>query len=100
MPSCMQEVLEREDKWDVGDRLERPEVDGIIAGGGVAHDTVDLPSAYYDTPERDLQAHGILLRRRAGDDDTGWQLKVPTDDGRAELHWPPTDGLPNSVREL
>jgi inorganic triphosphatase YgiF len=34
----------------------------------------DLTSDYYDTPECDLQAHGILLRRRKGNDDTGWQL--------------------------
>jgi CHAD domain/CYTH domain len=96
----MQEVLEREDKWDVDERFDLPDLDGIIAGGEVEHDTVELTSGYYDTPERELQAHGILLRRRAGNDDTGWQLKVPTDDGRAELHWPPTDGLPDSVSEL
>jgi inorganic triphosphatase YgiF len=43
-----------------------------------------LTSDYYDTPERDLQGHGILLRRRQGDHDTGWQLKIPTTDGRTE----------------
>ena len=100
MPPCMQEVLERESRWDVDDRFDLPNLDCIIAGGEVEHDTVDLTSDYYDTAERDLQAHGILLRRRAGDDDTGWQLKIPADGGRAELHWPPTDGLPNSLREL
>lgn len=100
MPPGMQEVLEREGKWDVDEQFQLPDLDGIIAGAEVEHDTVDLISDYYDTPEHDLLAHSVVLRRRAGDDDTGWQLKVPGAEGRVELHWPPTDGLPDSAREL
>ena len=96
----MRELLEREDKWEVDERFDLPRLEDIVAGGRVEHDTVDLTSDYYDTPERDLHAHGILLRRCKGDDDTGWQLKIPTTDGRTELQWPPTDTLPNSVKEL
>jgi inorganic triphosphatase YgiF len=59
----MQEILEREDKWDVGEQFELPDLGDIIVGGHVDHDTVDLTSVYYDTPERDLLAHGVLLRR-------------------------------------
>ena len=81
----MREVLEREDKWDVDDRFAMPKLDDIVAGGRLARDTVDLISEYYDTPDRDLQAHGVLVRRRSGDDDTGWQLKIPAEDGRTEL---------------
>jgi CHAD domain-containing protein len=96
----MQEILEREAKWDVDERFELPRLDGIFAGTRVEHDTVDLRSDYYDTPERDLQAHRILLRRRHGDDDTGWQLKVPESDGRTELRWPLTDAPPSSLLEM
>src|SRR5690349_2378752 len=100
MPLCMHEFLEREGKWDVDGQFQLPDLDGIIAGAEVEHDIVDLTSDYYDTAERDLMAHSVLLRRRSGDDDTGWQLKVPAAEGRMELHWPPTDGLPAAVRGL
>lgn len=96
----MREVLEREDKWDVDELFEMPRLDDVVTGAEVEHDSVDLSSEYYDTPERDLQAHGVLLRHRTGDDDTGWQLKIPADDGRAELHWPSTEVLPDSVKAL
>src|SRR3979411_2578823 len=78
----MHEILEREVKWDVDAQFHLPDLDNVVAGGRVEHDTVDLTSEYYDTADRDLQAHGILLRRRHGDDDTGWQLKIPATDGR------------------
>jgi len=96
----MYDVLEREGKWDVDGRFQLPDLAGIVSDAEVEHDTVDLTSDYYDTADRDLQAHGVVLRRRAGDDDTGWQVKVPAADGRVELHWPPTDDLPDSAREL
>jgi CHAD domain-containing protein len=96
----MRELLEREEKWDVDDRFVMPEFDDIVAGGRIDHDTVELKSEYYDTRERDLQAQGVLLRRRSGDDDTGWQLKLPAAGGRTELHWPLTDAPPDSLKEL
>ncbi len=96
----MHEVLEREDKWDVDDQFQLPDLRDIFTDAHVEHDVVDLTSEYYDTAQRDLQTHAILLRRRSGDDDTGWQVKVPAAEGRVELHWPPTEGLPDAVREL
>ena len=96
----MREVLEREDKWEVDERFELPPLDSIVEGGHVSHDTVDLISEYYDTAQRDLQAQGVLLRRRSGDDDTGWQLKMPAADGRTELQWPLTDAPPEGLLEL
>jgi CHAD domain-containing protein len=96
----MRQVLERENKWDVDERFELPDLDGIIAGGQVEHDTIDLTSVYYDTSERHLQAHGIVLRRRDGGDDAGWQLKTPTKGGRAESRWPLTDAPPASLTQL
>ncbi|MDP9168616.1 MAG: CYTH domain-containing protein, partial [Actinomycetota bacterium] len=96
----MYEVLEREDKWDVDDRFELPDLDSVVDGGRVSHDTVDLISEYYDTAERDLQAHRIVLRRRSGDDDTGWHVKLPTAEGRTELHWPLTDEPPDALLDV
>ena len=56
--------------------------------------TVTLSSAYYDTPDGDLRTHGVLLRRRDGDDDTGWQLKVPDAEGRVEIRTALSDAPP------
>ncbi|MUL78107.1 CYTH and CHAD domain-containing protein [Mycolicibacterium sp. CBMA 226] len=96
----MYEVLEREGKWDVDAEFQLPDLHGIIADADVVHDTVDLTSDYYDTADRDLLAHRVQLRRRTGDDDTGWQLKVPTGDGRIELHWASAETLPDDAAEL
>ena len=81
----MDEVLERELKWDVDEHFELPRIDDIVDDTDVKRSTVTLSSAYYDTADGDLQAHGVLLRRRDGDDDTGWQLKVPDAAGRMEI---------------
>jgi inorganic triphosphatase YgiF len=78
----MDELLERESKWDVDEHFALPPLDDI---GDVERETVGLTSTYYDTADGDLQSHGVLLRRRDGDDDTGWQLKVPDPDGRVEI---------------
>lgn len=96
----MYEVLEREDKWDVDAEFQLPDLYGIIADADVVHDTVDLTSDYYDTADGDLLAHRVQLRRRTGDADTGWQLKVPAGDGRVEMHWPSTEALPGAAAEL
>jgi len=98
--SGMYEVLEREGKWDVDAEFQLPDLRGIIADADVVHDTVDLTSDYYDTADRDLLAHRVQLRRRSGDNDTGWQLKVPAGDGRVELHWASTEALPDAAAEL
>lgn len=100
MPLGMHEVLEREGKWDVDDRFGLPDLRGIVPDADIEHDTVDLTSDYYDTSDRDLLAHRVQLRRRSGDGDTGWQLKVPAADGRVELHWALTEKLPDVAAEL
>jgi CHAD domain-containing protein len=96
----MRQTIEREDKWDVDDRFVVPDLDRIVDGATVRHDTVDLISTYYDTPQRDLQACGILVRRRHGDDDTGWQVKIPDGGDRSELHWPLSDRPPTQMTDL
>ena len=42
----------------------------------------------------------MLLRRRDGDDDTGWQLKVPDADGRVEIRTSLTDTPPTELTEV
>jgi CHAD domain-containing protein len=96
----MRQIMEREDKWDVDDRFVLPDLERVVDGATVQHDTVDLTSTYYDTTGRDLQACGILVRRRDGDDDTGWQVKIPADGGRTELHWPLSDRAPIELTDL
>jgi CHAD domain-containing protein len=81
--------VERERKFDLAAGGRPPELAAAFPTGSRAEsDTVRLVSAYYDTAERDLLAVGITLRKRTGDTDTGWQLKVPVGDSRAELRLP------------
>ena len=93
----MDEVLERELKWDVDEHFAVPRLDDIVAGSDVERSTVTLNSAYYDTADGDLQTHGVLLRRREGDDDTGWQLKVPDAEGRVEIRAGLSDTPPSEL---
>ncbi len=96
----MEEMLERELKWEVDEDFALPRLDDIVAGADVQRSTVQLDSAYYDTADGDLQAHGVLLRRRDGDDDTGWQVKVPDADGRVEIRTALSDTPPSEITEM
>ena len=96
----MDEVLERELKWDVDEHFALPRLDDIVAGADVQRSTVTLSSAYYDTADGDLQTHGVLLRRRDGDDDTGWQLKVPDAEGRVEIRTGLSDTPPSELTDI
>src|SRR3954453_23648170 len=95
----MDDVLERELKWEVDEHFALPRLDDIVAGAGVERITVSLSSAYYDTADGDLQTHGVLLRRRDGDDDTGWQLKVPDAEGRVEIRTGLCDAPPSELTD-
>jgi CHAD domain-containing protein len=95
----MDEVLERELKWDVAEDFALPSLDDIVAEADVERSTVTLSSAYYDTVDGDLQTHGVLLRRRDGDDDTGWQLKVPDAEGRVEIRTGLSDTPPSELTD-
>ena len=96
----MHELLEREDKWDVDDRFVLPRLHDLADGADVDRSTVHLESTYYDTADHDLQSHGIVLRRRDGDDDTGWQLKVPDAEGRLEIRSSRTEAPPSELEEM
>jgi CHAD domain-containing protein len=87
-------------KWDVDDRFVLPMLKDIVVNGEVAHETVDLTSVYYDTPERDLQAHGVRLTRRDGDGETGWELEIPRNGERTELRWVLSDAPPAAATDL
>src|SRR5258708_6647757 len=65
----MPDILERHHTWDVDERFVLPTLRDFVVNGEVDHDTIDVTHTYYDTPDHDLRAHGIELRRRADDDD-------------------------------
>jgi len=46
---------------------------------------VELETAYYDTPNLRLVREGMTLRRRAGESDEGWHLKLPVPGAGAEV---------------
>ncbi len=96
----MYELLEREDKWEVDENFSLPPLTDLIDDGDVDRSTVRLESVYYDTADHDLQSHGMVLRRRDGDDDTGWQLKVPDPDGRIEIRTSLADEPPAELLDL
>jgi CHAD domain-containing protein len=96
----MTEVLERERKWEVDEDFVLPGLDDVVPGGEVQHSTIELTSAYFDTADRDLSAHGLLPRRREGDDDAGWQLKMPDANGRIEIRYPLSDTMPSDLSAL
>ena len=84
-----EEHRERELKFDVPERWSPPELEALLPKGGrVERETVHLESTYFDTAERDLVRSRVTLRRRRGDADTGWHLKVPAGTARLELRRP------------
>jgi CHAD domain-containing protein len=99
-PVGMKVLLERELKFEVDERFTLPRLDDILPDARVVPTTVELSSAYYDTADGDLQSHGMTLRRRDGDDDTGWQLKVPDAEGRTEIRTALSDTPPAELVEL
>ncbi|MDT4910960.1 MAG: hypothetical protein QOC66_88 [Pseudonocardiales bacterium] len=93
---------ERELKFDVGDGWELPNVAALVpTGGSVTRRSVSLDSTYYDTDDHALRAYRVTLRRRTGDEDEGWQLKVPAGDARTEIRLPlGTRAVPAALRQL
>ncbi|MFD9668419.1 CYTH and CHAD domain-containing protein [Rhodococcus sp. NPDC059968] len=83
---------EREDKYDVDPDFTLPDLARLVpAGGRLDTGSANLTSVYFDTADRDLLRQHLTLRRRTGDTDTGWQLKVPADKARTEMSLPPAD---------
>lgn len=93
---------EREEKFEIADEVDVPDLVTLLpTGGRLERDTVRLHSTYYDTADGALLRLRMTLRRREGDTDTGWHLKVPAGEARTEVHVP-LDGadLPAELREL
>jgi inorganic triphosphatase YgiF len=101
VPQIYREV---ETKFDVPPDFEVPDLLAFAGDGGREEvDVVQLASTYLDTSAHDLLRFRLTLRRRIGDADQGWQLKVPGDGARTELHWPEADSvedLPDEARAL
>jgi CHAD domain-containing protein len=96
---------EIESKFDVAPDFVIGDLTSLVgprAGAGIKSDTVELVSSYFDTAEHDLLRSGMTLRRRTGEADTGWHLKVPGEGFRTELRWPLAgdDELPDELHEL
>lgn len=83
-----------ERRFDVDETFALPALNDIVDRGNVRRDTVDETKVYYDTPEYDLQAQGVALYRRDGDDESGWCLEIPADDRCSELRWAGSDVPP------
>ncbi len=99
----MREQRERELKFDVPVEWSMPELDALVPpGGDLEAETLHLQTTYYDTASCSLLARGVTLRRRSGDADAGWQLKVPDGNARTELRLPPNAGtaVPAEMRDL
>lgn len=99
----MSAKTERELKFDVPPDFAMPELGTCLpAPAQVDTDEVVLVSTYYDTVGMDLLGQRITLRRRTGDTDTGWHLKIPEDAARTEIQLPlnGADQVPERLRTL
>ena len=99
---------EVERKFAVVEGTVAPSFDGLSSVAKVQRSPVQhLDAVYYDTPDQDLAAHRITLRRRTGGPDAGWHLKLPAGaDARTEVRTPldesgaPDDTVPDELREV
>lgn len=99
----MQTQREREDKYDVGLDFTLPTLTDFVPTGGRCQEmTLHLDNVYYDTADHSLLAVRAVLRRREGDADTGWQLKLPDGDARTEIRTGlgDSDAVPEELAEV
>jgi hypothetical protein len=96
---------EVERKFEVTESTVAPSFAGLSAVARVERAPEQLLDAvYFDTPNRNLAAHRITLRRRTGGTDAGWHLKLPAGpDARTEVHSPlglSEDAIPEELRDI
>lgn len=97
--------LEVERKFDVVESTVSPSFDGLASVARVERSPLQhLDAVYFDTPDRDLAAHHVTLRRRTGGADAGWHLKLPAGpDARTEVRAPlgdATDAVPEALLDV
>ncbi|MBC2640600.1 MULTISPECIES: CYTH and CHAD domain-containing protein [unclassified Rhodococcus (in: high G+C Gram-positive bacteria)] len=91
------------DKYEVGLEFVLPSFEDVIPDGGrIESGTVNRTSVYYDTADHDLLRQHLTFRRRTGNADVGWQLKVPAGKARTEIRMPPgeSDAVPDELTAL
>ena len=100
MPKRPEQHTEVERKYDVSADAALPDLvaAGLFPGSTRAVELLD--ATYYDTDDRSLFAHRVVLRRRSGGHDAGWHVKSPSGRGRNEFRWPLGRGraVPAAVR--
>lgn len=104
-PSRYTEV---ERKFAVVEGTVTPSFEGLSSVARVERTPVQhLEAVYFDTPNQDLTAHRVTLRRRTGGPDAGWHLKLPAGtDSRTEVRIPlgeaggPDDSVPEELRDV
>jgi CHAD domain-containing protein len=97
----MGKYLEVERKFDVIETTVSPSFEGLSSVARVERSpSQHLEAVYFDTPDRDLAAHHVTLRRRTGGSDAGWHLKLPAGpDSRTEVREPLDAGAGDEVPE-
>ncbi|BDX31622.1 hypothetical protein TUM20985_21690 [Mycobacterium antarcticum] len=99
---------EVERKFAVVDGTVSPSFDGLSAVAKVERSPAQrLDAVYFDTPDEDLAARRVTLRRRTGGPDAGWHLKLPGGaDARTEVRVPlgdpgsADDVVPDELRDV
>lgn len=72
--------VEIEKKYDVGEAAEVPPLTGVPGVARVGEPrTATLDAVYFDTGRHTLASRRMTLRRRTGDADAGWHLKLPAE---------------------
>ena len=101
MTGVVSEHRERGNRYDTASDYVLPDLTDLVLDGGRAERaTVRLDSVYFDTERHDLLAHGVTLRCRTGQADTGWQLEVPAGEARSEIRVHPTGSHTTVPKEL
>ncbi|MFT4231182.1 MAG: CYTH domain-containing protein [Leucobacter sp.] len=96
-----EEALEIERKYEAGVGLALPDPARFREAGLDPESPVThrLSARYFDTPQGDLARRGLALRERHGGKDAGWHLKQRGEHGVRELLWPPSEGMPDGLRD-
>lgn len=101
---ALKTALEIEAKFSVAEDTIVPDLTSLAAVEAVTTTrTHQLSAIYYDTEDLRLTRNKITLRRRTGGKDDGWHIKLPSTQGRVELHaemGEPVDGQHQVPEEL